>query len=156
VKARPALAWPALALVALLSAACGSSSDDPDQATVDPDGGVLIETAETEYGPVLTDGDGHTLYLLITDRRDVPTCIEKCTGLWAPAIYSATLTAGPGIDPDLVGFVTREDGVNQFTYNRWPLYRYRGDARAGDIEGHGRLNVWFAMGAHGEAVGPTE
>jgi predicted lipoprotein with Yx(FWY)xxD motif len=146
-----AVSTAALALVLLaMVAGCASSEEDSDPA------GARLETAPTEFGPVITDQDGHTLYLLLTDRRSAPTCIEECTGLWAPAEYREGMSALGDVDASLIGSVTREDGLIQLTYNSWPLYRYRGDAQRGDIEGHGQLNVWFAIGAAGEAVGVTE
>lgn len=139
----------AFALLSIL-AACGNSDGGTDPTD------AQLETSQTEFGPVVTDQDGHTLYLLITDRRSAPTCIEECTGLWAPAEYQEGVTAVGDVDPTLIGSIAREDGLVQLTYNSWPLYRYRGDAQPGDIEGHAQLNVWFAMGAKGEAVGVTE
>lgn len=137
----------AIVAFVLLVAACGSDAGVGEAGLV---------STNTEFGPVLTDGDGHSLYLLITDRRGDPTCIEECTGLWAPAEFAEGLEVAAGIDAELVGSVTRPDGLVQLTFNDWPLYRYRGDAEPGDIEGHGQLNVWFAIGVDGEAVGVTE
>lgn len=137
-----------LALVLVVAAACGDSTEAADV--------VVIGTADTEFGPVLTDTEGHTLYLLVTDRRATPTCTADCESVWAPILAGDTTNAAGDIDSGLFGTVAREGGPAQLTYNSWPLYRYRGDTAPGDIEGHGQLNVWFAIGLHGEAVGPTD
>lgn len=144
----------AVAAVILLLGGCGSSSDDrPAQST--PESIVLL-SGPSEFGDIVTDAEGSTLYLLVTDRRAAPTCVGDCEGVWAPLSGEGSVEAGEGVDPAMIGSVGRDDGTTQVTYNGWPLYRYRGDAAPGDLEGHGQLNVWFAIGVHGEAVGITE
>jgi predicted lipoprotein with Yx(FWY)xxD motif len=136
------------------AAGCGSSGDgDAALPTPDP---VLLLSGPSEFGEIVTDEEGATLYLLVGDRRATPTCVGDCEGVWAPLPGDGPVEAGEGVDPRLVGSVERQDGTAQVTYNGWPLYRYRGDAGPGDLEGHGQLNVWFAIGVHGEAVGITE
>ncbi|WP_225858909.1 COG4315 family predicted lipoprotein [Streptomyces albicerus] len=48
--------------------------------------------------------------------------------------------------------VTRADGTVQLTLGGWPLYRFSGDVRSGDVNGQGQDDKWFAIGADGEAI----
>jgi len=34
----------------------------------------------------------------------------------------------------------------------WPLYRYAGDAAAGDTNGQGTGSVWYVVGADGQPI----
>jgi predicted lipoprotein with Yx(FWY)xxD motif len=60
-------------------------------------------------------------------------------------------TVGPGIDPTLVGSVTRPDGSRQAAYNRRPLYRLNGEA-PGSTTGHGSGGEWSLMTSSGVAL----
>lgn len=161
-------------LTCLVLAACGAASDDGvtsetsaasaattaatsttvPATTAAP--AVALTTGPSPFGDIVVDGEGYTLYLLLTDRQSAPTCVDECEGVWAPHRADALDTLGPGIDPTMVGTVAREDGVLQTTYNGWPLYRYRDDGAPGDLNGHGQLNVFYALGPHGGTVGVTE
>lgn len=151
------------ALIAVV-ASCGASTEvAPTTAaggagttagtTVDTLG---LTTGPSPFGEIVVDGDGYTLYLLVTDRQAQPTCVDDCTGVWAPHRAETLGSLGSGIDPAMVGTIDRDDGVLQTTYNGWPLYRYRDDGAPGDMNGHGQLNVFFALGPHGGTVGITE
>ena len=162
-----------LALAFVVLASCGATDDaavpDPSAAstattasttaptTATTEAAVVgLATGPSPFGEIVVDGEGYTLYLLVTDRQSTPTCVAECEGVWAPHRADALGTLGSGIDPAMVGTVEREDGVVQATYNGWPLYRYRDDGAPGDLNGHGQLNVFFALGPHGGTVGVTE
>ena len=117
---------------------------------------IGLTTGTSEYGDILVNGDGLTLYFLLTDRQASSTCVDECESVWTPFQLDDLGTLGPNINVDFVGTITRDDDIVQVTYNGWPLYRYRDDGAPGDLNGHGALNAWFALGPNGGAVGITE
>ena len=49
----------------------------------------------------------------------------------------------------MLGTTTRDDGTTQVTYDGHPLYLYSGDTAAGDANGEGVGDIWFAVTAQG-------
>ena len=49
----------------------------------------------------------------------------------------------------MLGTTTRDDGTTQVTYNGHPLYLYSGDKAAGDANGEGVGDIWFAVTVQG-------
>src|SRR5439155_25207235 len=63
---------------------------------------------------------------------------------WPPAVVPpGTTPTGEGVSD--LGTVTRPEGTTQVTYRGFPLYRYSGDAKAGDTNGDGVGDVWHIM-----------
>ena len=135
---------------ALVSASCGSSSD-PDTAVP-----IGLATGPSALGDILVNGQGRTLYFLLTDRQSESTCVNECESIWTPFRREDQGSLGSSVNAAFVGTITRTDGLVQVTYNGWPLYLYRDDGAPGDMNGHGALNAWFALGPNGGAVGVTE
>lgn len=124
-----------------------------------PSGPATVSTASTPYGKVLVVGSadyaGCSLYLLTSDQLDSLTtgaeayaCSDGSNVLKAPCdsvLWPALLTdgapiAGPGVNPTLLGTVTRTDvipgtSVQQVTYAGLPLYRFVFDETPGETEG---------------------
>jgi predicted lipoprotein with Yx(FWY)xxD motif len=117
---------------------------------------VGFTTGTSEFGPILVNAEGHTLYFLLTDRQSEATCLGECENIWPPFQQEDRGSLDEELNEGLVGLLIRADGVEQVTYNGWPLYLYRDDAAPGDMNGHGALNAWFALGPNGGAVGVTE
>lgn len=68
----------------------------------------------------------------------------------APRSDSADLS--DGLDPEIFSVVERADGAFQLKAGTWPLYRFAGDAEAGDTNGQGSGDVWFAAAPDGGLV----
>lgn len=117
---------------------------------------VGLTTGPSPFGEMLVDGDGMTLYFLVSDQQFEPTCVGACTGTWAPYPFDRVGSLGDSIDAALVGSIDHEDGITQTTYNGWPLYRFREDVEPGDMNGHAAFNAFFALGPNGGSVGVTE
>ncbi len=124
-----------------------------------PTGPATVSTASTPFGKVLVVGSadyaGCSLYLLSSDQLDSLTtgaepfaCSDNSNVLGAPCdsvLWPALLTdgapiAGPGVNPKLLGTVTRTDvlsgmSVQQVTYAGLPLYRFIFDETPGETEG---------------------
>ena len=125
-----------------------------------PAGPATVSAASTtSYGRVLSVGSGDyagcSLYLLTSDRLHALSgadfaCSDNMNVLNTPCdsdLWPALLTkgapiAGPGVNPRLLGTVTRTDldlpgvsSVKQVTYAGYPLYRFFLDQAAGDTQG---------------------
>lgn len=128
-----------------------------DAVTGAPTGRATVSAASSRYGKVLVEGSGShagcSLYVLTSDALHGLTgapfaCSDNANPLGPPCdtiLWPALLTngapiAGPGINPTLLGTVTRTDmpfggSVQQVTYNGLPLYRFTFDEDPGETEG---------------------
>ncbi|WP_338894705.1 SCO0930 family lipoprotein [Streptomyces sp. TG1A-60] len=131
--------------------AAGSSAQDQAQSTTAASAGQLTVWNSDEYGKVLTDSAGRTLYRFDKDTAEPPktTCEGECATTWPPVPASGA-TAAEGVDKALLGEVTRPDGTKQLTVGGWPLYYYAKDTKAGDINGQGLKGTWFASAPDGK------
>jgi predicted lipoprotein with Yx(FWY)xxD motif len=126
--------------------------------TAAPSGPATVSAASTPYGRVLVIGSGDqagcSLYLLSSDRLHIlnPTAPFACsdnpnptgaacdTVLWPALLTDGPPIAGRGVNPTLLGTVTRTDfpfggPVQQVTYAGLPLYRVFMDETPGHTEG---------------------
>ena len=98
-------------------------------------GEATVSVSETtDFGPILVDGEGMSLYLFTNDTQNsgASTCYDDCAVEWPPLTTDGDAAAGEGADASLLGTITRDDGSTQVTYNGWPLYYFHEDAAAGD------------------------
>ena len=122
-----------------------------------PTGPATVSTASTPYGRVLVVGSGAyagcSLYVLTSDQLHALSgadfaCSDNAnviglpcdTVLWPALLTAGAPIAGPGVNPTLVGTVTRTDmpgisSVQQVTYAGLPLYRFFLDEVPGEAEG---------------------
>jgi predicted lipoprotein with Yx(FWY)xxD motif len=147
-----------LAVVALqfTSPAHAATSSCADPITSAPTGPATVSAKSTKYGKVLAVGSGAyagcSLYLLTSDQLHAingadfacsngsnPIGLACDTILWPALLTSGKPIAGPGVNPTLLGSVTRDDlglgTVEQVTYNGMPLYRFFLDEEADETEG---------------------
>jgi predicted lipoprotein with Yx(FWY)xxD motif len=124
-------------------------------AAVPVTGAASVEVSESaDFGPILVDSAGMSLYLFTKDTQDsgTSTCTGDCLAKWPALLTDGDPVAGEGVDETLLGTITRDDGTTQVTYNGWPLYYYAEDTAAGDTTGQGVGDVWFLVTPAGEAV----
>ena len=95
-----------------------------------------------EYGHILTDKDGNSLYFFSRDAFGESECEGACIENW-PLFYAESLSAGDGLDENDFSSFDRGDGVMQTTYKGWPLYYFINDADSGDVNGDNVNGVWF-------------
>lgn len=121
------------------------------QSTSAPSAGQLTVWNSDEFGKVLTDSAGRTLYRFDKDSFEPPktTCEGECATTWPPVPASGA-TAAEGVDKALLGEVTRPDGTKQLTVGGWPLYYYAKDTKAGDIKGQAVGGTWYASAPDGK------
>jgi predicted lipoprotein with Yx(FWY)xxD motif len=148
-----------LALVLSSPASAQGPASCADPVTSAPTGPASVSATSTPYGRVLVVGSGDyagcSLYLLTSDQlhalsgaafacSDNPNVLDlPCdTVLWPALLTKGAPIAGPGVNPTLLGTVTRSDmslpdtsSVQQVTYAGQPLYRFFQDGAPGEMEG---------------------
>jgi predicted lipoprotein with Yx(FWY)xxD motif len=115
---------------------------------------VLSAASSASAGAIVVDSTGHTLYRFDKDtaKPSRVTCAGACEKKWPP-VLAGDETSTKGVDLGLVGRVKRPDGRWQLTLAGWPLYRYAGDRRRGDVKGQNVGGVWFAVAPDGKKAG---
>lgn len=107
-----------------------------------------------DFGEILTDRSGMTLYLLTGESRGHLECTKGCLGIWPPLLASGRPSAGTGVRAGLLGTIAR-GRTRQITYGGHPLYLYIGDTSRGQVNGEGIKSfggVWYAVASSGRAV----
>ncbi len=123
---------------------CSKSSSSTGTGPVTPPvtaASVQLKT-DSHFGSVITDASGNTLYFFSPDANGSSVCTGSCLAAW-PLFYVASPSFGTGLASSDFAVITRSDGAKQTTYKGWPLYKYSGDASAGDIFGDAVGGVWF-------------
>lgn len=112
----------------------------------------LIGKAVPKMGRVVTDQDGFLLYRFDKDDPDAEesACVGDCERVWPPALTVDGKPKLKGVDKDLVGTITREDGTKQLTLGGQPLYRYIGDKQSGQWKGQKVAGTWFVAQPNGK------
>jgi predicted lipoprotein with Yx(FWY)xxD motif len=114
-------------------------------------GAAAVTLADSKLGKIIVDANGMTLYAFLKDTGGASACSGACANAWPPAAATGTPTAGTGITGSLTA-VARPDGTMQLKLGDWPLYRFAGDAAAGDTNGQGSNSVWYVVGADGQPI----
>jgi len=154
-----------------LAAACGGSAaksaatndqarssapavSSPASSQAHSDAVAVSSAANREFGTILTNGTGRTLYFFDNDKPIKPqsSCTGQCLKAWPLVPASESSAVGPGVDAAKLGHVVRTDGQTQLTYNNWPLYTYSGDTAAGDTNGQGIGGIWHVAGVDGKPI----
>ena len=139
---------PAVASLFILAACAPSPGGD---ASSEGSADATVTTAESDFGPILTDADGMTIYFFANDTEGTSTCEGECLANWPPVTVEGEPAAGEGVTAEL-GTTTGTDGSTQLTVNGFPAYYFIGDAAAGDTNGQGVSDVWWVFGADGEPI----
>jgi predicted lipoprotein with Yx(FWY)xxD motif len=145
---------------AVLGAACGQEdvpatpeATSPEPASPSPtEAGVAVGTVESDLGTILTDSNGRTLYVFLSDSEGESTCYDDCAEAWPALETEGAPQAGEGVDAVLLGTTERQDGALQATYNEMPLYYFAEDMEPGETNGQGVGDVWFVVSPEGEPV----
>lgn len=103
-----------------------------------------------ELGQVLADSAGFTFYRFDNDTAEpsLSTCDGDCAKTWPP-VPADDASAAEGMDPALLGEVTRADGSRQLTVAGWPMYRFVKDTEPRQTNGQGVGGTWFATAPDG-------
>lgn len=120
----------------LMVALFGCDQENP--TIVSPD--VSLKTSP--LGSIMSGDGGKTLYFFAPDVAGTSNCSGACVDTW-PVFYKETPTLSNGLKAADFATITRADGNKQTTFRGWPLYYFKNDAKAGDINGDKVGNVWM-------------
>jgi predicted lipoprotein with Yx(FWY)xxD motif len=140
-------------IAALALAAAGAAAAAAVTHAQSSSGTVMLRT--TKLGKVLATRTGMTLYLFKADKKGKSACYGQCATYWPPLLKKGALTAGPGLKAKLLGTTKRKNGTRQVTYAGHPLYRFKLDKHAGEVEGQGQDffgGKWYVLSAAGRTV----
>ncbi len=138
----------ALLLIASFASLALFSQGDTARAV----GTEVKVTANSEFGDILTDAAGRSLYLFKNDRRNVSNCSGGCLTAWPPLLTDEDPVAGEGVNQGRLTAIDRGDGTMQVAYNGFPLYYWQNDVVEGDTGGQDRGDVWFLVNQYGSSV----
>jgi predicted lipoprotein with Yx(FWY)xxD motif len=108
----------------------------------------LTGTRVPRMGAVIEDEGGWVLYRFDKDTakpQPASACAGDCAKVWLPALTNDGKPRLTGVNPELVGTVTRADGTRQLTVAGWSLYRYVGDKKPGTWRGQNVNGAWFVI-----------
>ena len=91
------------------------------------------KVADTSKGKAYVDAKGMSLYT--KDSTGKSACNGPCAENWPPLMASADAKASGDWS-----VVTRDDGKKMWAYKGKPLYTFKKDTKAGDVNGDGFLN----------------
>jgi predicted lipoprotein with Yx(FWY)xxD motif len=142
-----------LAVLVVTVAALASLTAIASSATSKP---ATVKTGTSSLGRIVVDGQSHTLYVFQKDKGAKSACSGACAQNWPPLLTKGAPKAGPDAKASLLGTTKRADGTTQVTYNKHPLYRFKGDAnKVGATKGQG-LDAfgaeWYVVGTNGKKI----
>src|SRR3954449_9945618 len=150
-------------LSALAVVACGGSaatasrpaSASTPTAKTSSTASATVGVAHSGLGSILVDSRGRALYLWLADMGAKSTCNGACAAAWPPLLTTRAPAAGSGAKASLLGTTKRSDGAEQVTYNRHPLYLFRGDTASGQTTGQGSTGFgapWYVLSPGGNQL----
>lgn len=157
----------ALAVVplALLAAACGSSSNSGTSthttsapaSTGTANSSVMLATRSVPgVGTILVNAQGRTLYTFAPDKATKVTCTGACAAIWPPLkISSGKAGVSGGAQASMVGSDSNPAGGEVVTYKGWPLYTYVADPSSGTDHGEGINSsggLWYVISPSGTVI----
>jgi predicted lipoprotein with Yx(FWY)xxD motif len=109
-----------------------------------PVGTTIMVVQKSAVGYVLAQANGQVVYTYAKDTKGgTPACTGSCAAAWPPV--TGTPKAGPADTfPAQFGVVKGAGGVEQITYNGYPLYTFKG-ARPLSVAGNGIGGVWHVV-----------
>src|SRR4051812_14712310 len=111
---------------------------------------ATVDVRSTRFGDVLVDAQGRSLYGFTHDTEGTSTCTGACATNWPPLTVAAAWTTGTGVDRATFHTITTGTAT-QLVAGRWPLYRFAGDSRPGDVNGQS-VESFFLVRPDGSLV----
>jgi predicted lipoprotein with Yx(FWY)xxD motif len=142
----------ALLLVAVQPASAIGSL--PAYEQTDAAAGTAVAVGQqAEFGEILVDASGMTLYMFDNDANGESTCYGGCAERWPPLLVDAGMqpSAGEGVTASL-NVSERDDGTFQVTANNMPLYYWYEDEAPGDANGQAVGEVWWILAPDGTVI----
>ena len=112
--------------------------------SIPPVGTTVMIVQHSALGYVLAEANGQVLYTYGKDKKGgVPTCTGSCAATWLPA--TGTPQASPADTfPGQFALIKTASGVEQITYNGYPLYLLKG-ARPYATAGNNMGGLWHVV-----------
>jgi predicted lipoprotein with Yx(FWY)xxD motif len=146
----------ALVLLAVALSACASSDVTTLSTPPTTDPSLTLTMQHAPVGLILATGRGNTLYDFVPDTPTYSACLnDGCVFQWPPLLARGAVRVGPGVDPTLVGTLTRPDGSTQLSYGGHPLYTYNMDVTPGMVTGQAidqDGGPWYVLDARGKEI----
>jgi predicted lipoprotein with Yx(FWY)xxD motif len=147
-----------IGVVALIVAGCGSGSGSSSSSTPAAAASTSmpsLSATTTSAGKIVVDGKGRALYEFTKDTGPKSMCAGACASFW-PAYTATTKPAGiGGVSAGSITLVKRADGTKQVALNGHPLYYFKGDQAAGQLNGQGLNDFgakWWLVAPSGSSV----
>jgi predicted lipoprotein with Yx(FWY)xxD motif len=137
--------------VAAVASCCAFAAASPAA------GAATVELRQTNRGMILANSEGFTLYVFTSDAKKKDNCvmISGCPEFWPPLTVMGAPSAGPGVKAHKLGTIMLPNGSMQVTYNKHPLYTYKGDTHPEETSYIGVTafgGTWYGMTAKGKEV----
>jgi predicted lipoprotein with Yx(FWY)xxD motif len=117
---------------------------------------VVMTASTSQFGSVLVDGKGMTVYTLTNGGKQV-LCTGECATFWPPLLLPSNMMTALGASGVIgLGTATAAGGL-QVTENGARLYRFSIDKAPGDTKGEGISSfggVWHVVEAGSKASTP--
>ena len=139
-----------LAAISASGAAAALASTHASTASSPP----TVQVKSSPWGKILVNSKGFALYMWVKDKPNKSVCNTACLSVWPFVIVSGKPTAGPGVNPKLLGTI-KVKGGNEVTYNRWPLYTFVSDIKPSVISGQGDTSFggpWWLLTPAGQPI----
>lgn len=131
----------------------GGGGGAEKQASGAAGSGSIVEVTDSEFGKILIDSDGRTLYSFDKESTDRPECFGACAEAWPPFYTKGEPQARKGVKQDLLG-TTDHEGKDLVTYDGHPLYYYVNEGPnqvlCQGVEEFGGL--WLVVAPSGEVI----
>jgi predicted lipoprotein with Yx(FWY)xxD motif len=130
----------------------GGSTGGSDGGADGGDAATVQVSEHAEFGELLVDADGMTLYRFDADTQGSgeSACTDSCLDAWPPLTVEGDPTAS-GVSAALSTF-ERADGTTQVAAAGWPLYYFASDSSPGETQGQGVNDVWWVVGPDGSKI----
>lgn len=117
--------------------------------------GKVVQLGKTQFGRILQDKRGRTLYLFTKEKGSKSKCYGDCARAWPPLITKGEPRARDGAKQSKLGTTTRKDGKLQVTYNGHPLYFYVDEDEPDEVlcqavDEFG--GIWYVVDKNGNAI----
>jgi predicted lipoprotein with Yx(FWY)xxD motif len=121
----------------------GPQPSSGDQS-IPASGTTVMIVQHSSIGYVLAEASGQVVYTYSKDAKGgAPTCTGACAATWLPV--TGTPQAGPADTfPGTFAVVKGAGGVEQVTYNGYPLYVLKG-AKPYATTGNGQGGLWHVV-----------
>lgn len=154
--------WLAVAVMLVLCGLLVSATALGGNATRSSRAAVKVAFNKKLKKKIVVDGSGRTLYMFTADTGGKPVCAQadpNCPKIWPALTTTGKPIAGKGINGSKLRVVRGAGGSRQVSYNRHPLYYFRGgfgtgagDKKPGDTHGQAVFGAWFVLSPKGAPI----